>query len=58
MAVRKSWNIHHRCGRSVDHDLSNRPAEKRAGFARWLTGKECTDCWKAAQEGDGTGKEE
>ncbi|PSJ30419.1 hypothetical protein B7P34_02385 [Streptosporangium nondiastaticum] len=34
MAVRKTWNIDHRCGHSVDHDLSNRPADKRAGW--WI----------------------
>ncbi|WP_172381125.1 hypothetical protein [Streptomyces sp. MNP-20] len=34
------------------HDLSDRPADKRASFARWLASKDCTDCWKAARDGD------
>ncbi|MDT0382330.1 hypothetical protein RM572_26580 [Streptomyces sp. DSM 42041] len=34
------------------HDLSARPADKRAGFARWLAGRDCTDCWKAARDAD------
>ncbi|MFI0743012.1 hypothetical protein ACH4PU_33815 [Streptomyces sp. NPDC021100] len=58
MAVRTTWTIAHTCGHSVEHDLANRPADKRAGFARWLAGKDCTDCWKAARDGDGAGKEE
>ncbi|MBC2878062.1 MULTISPECIES: hypothetical protein [Streptomyces] len=58
MAVRTNWTIAHTCGHSVEQDLSNRPADKRAGFARWLAGKDCTDCWKAARDGDSAGKEE
>ncbi|MEU2874225.1 hypothetical protein ABZ769_34385 [Streptomyces olivoreticuli] len=58
MAVRMSWNVVHRCEHEVTHDLSNRPADKRAGFARWLAAKDCTDCWKAARYGDSASKEE
>lgn len=31
MAVRTHWTVEHACSHSVDHDLSNRPADKRAG---------------------------
>ncbi|MFE3645892.1 hypothetical protein ACFXOM_33795 [Streptomyces sp. NPDC059169] len=58
MAVRTTWNVVHTCGHSVDHDLSNRPADKRAGFARWLGGRDCTDCWKASREADTESKEQ
>jgi hypothetical protein len=58
MAVRKTWNVVHSCGHEVPHDLSNRPADKRAGFTRWLATKDCTDCWKADRDGNGVGKQE
>ncbi|MFE4055216.1 hypothetical protein ACFXP3_02730 [Streptomyces sp. NPDC059096] len=32
--------------------MSDRPADRRAGFARWLAGRDCTDCWKAARSAD------
>ncbi|KUO04685.1 hypothetical protein AQJ67_10420 [Streptomyces caeruleatus] len=48
----------HSCGHEIPHDLSNRPADRRAGFARWLEARDCTDCWKAARDEDGAGKEE
>ncbi|MDT0615549.1 hypothetical protein [Streptomyces lancefieldiae] len=49
--------MEHACSHRVDHDLSNRPADKRAGFARWLASKDCTDCWKAARDADSASKE-
>ncbi len=58
MAVRTHWTVEHACSHRVDHDLSNRPADKRAGFARWLASKDCTDCWKAARDADTGSKEE
>ncbi|MEU7719128.1 hypothetical protein [Streptomyces tibetensis] len=58
MAVRTHWTVEHTCSHSVDHDLSNRPADKRAGFARWLASKDCTDCWKAARDADSESKED
>lgn len=57
MAVLTAWKIVHRCGHEVTHDLSNRPADRRAGFARWLEGRDCTDCWKAARDSDTESKE-
>jgi hypothetical protein len=59
MAVRTSWTIEHvPCGHEVVHDLSDRPADRRAGFARWLAGRECSDCWKAARDADTESKEQ
>ncbi|WP_405814367.1 hypothetical protein OG241_07155 [Streptomyces sp. NBC_01390] len=52
------WPVEHACGHEVVHDLSDRPADRRAAFARWLTGRDCTDCWKAARDADSAGKEE
>ncbi|WTP97704.1 hypothetical protein OHA63_28975 [Streptomyces anulatus] len=57
MVIRTSWKIVHSCGHEVTHDLSNRPADRRAGFARWLEGRDCTDCWKAARDSDTESKE-
>lgn len=40
------------------HNLSDRAADRRAGFARWLAGRECTDCWKAARDADTVAKDQ
>ncbi|MEU6353062.1 hypothetical protein ABZ896_27665 [Streptomyces sp. NPDC047072] len=58
MAIRTHWTVIHVCGHEVSHDLSGRPADRRASFARWLQERDCTACWKAAREQDGAGKEE
>ncbi|MFJ8954935.1 hypothetical protein ACIRO1_33035 [Streptomyces sp. NPDC102381] len=50
--------MEHACSHQVVHDLSNRPADKRARFARWLAAKDCTECWKAARDTDTESKEE
>ena len=41
MAVKTIWPINHSCGHKADRDLSNRPADRRAGFAEWFTIIEC-----------------
>lgn len=46
------WQITYSCGHQADRDLSDRAADRRAGFAEWLAKQECTDCWRAAKEGD------
>ncbi len=58
MAVRTQWTITHDCGHEVVHDLSDRPADKRAGFARWLAARDCRDCWKASRDADTESKEQ
>lgn len=52
MAVKTIWHVTHSCGHEADRDLSDRPADRRAGFAAWLTKQTCTDCWRAAKEED------
>jgi exonuclease VII large subunit len=44
MAVRTKWSVTHSCGHETTHDLSDRAADKRAGFARWLATRDRTDC--------------
>ncbi|MBQ0855486.1 hypothetical protein J8N05_45800 [Streptomyces sp. BH-SS-21] len=58
MTVRTSWTVQHPCGHEVTHDLSGRPADRRAGFARWLAGKDCTDCWRSTRGADTQSKEQ
>lgn len=58
MAVRTKWNVDHHCGHQVIHDLSDRPADRRAGFARWLAGRDCTECWREARNADTNSKEQ
>ena len=45
MAVRITWDVEHACGHGQAHDLSSKRVSDRAGFARWLAGRDCTDCW-------------
>ncbi|MFF1796057.1 hypothetical protein ACFVXQ_17860 [Kitasatospora sp. NPDC058263] len=52
MAVKKVWKIAHSCGHQSERDLGDRPADRRAGFADWLAKQDCTDCWRAAKDGD------
>lgn len=42
MAIRTHWTVEHACSHQVVHDLSGRPADQRAGFARWLAGRDCS----------------
>jgi hypothetical protein len=47
MAVKTLWPITYSCRHSDERDLSAKPADQRAGYARWLSDKQCTDCWHA-----------
>ncbi|MFE7124908.1 hypothetical protein [Streptomyces sp. NPDC057617] len=47
--MKKLWHITHSCGHKAERDLSNRAADRRAGFAEWLANRECTDYWRAAR---------
>ncbi|PZT74121.1 MULTISPECIES: hypothetical protein [unclassified Streptomyces] len=49
MSVKKFWTIDHACGHTVEADLSDRPADRRAGYARWLAGRDCAGCWRASR---------
>lgn len=46
MAVKTEWEIDFECGHSESRDLSHKPAGDRAGFAKWLEGKQCTECFE------------
>lgn len=50
MAVKTHWSIHHSCGHEQEHDLSAKRADERAGYAKWLGGRDCTDCWRATHD--------
>ncbi|MGW2056238.1 hypothetical protein ACWCOZ_20385 [Streptomyces sp. NPDC001840] len=50
--MKKLWHITHSCGHKTERDLSDRAADRRAGFAEWLANRECTDCWRAARTTD------
>ncbi|MFB7470571.1 hypothetical protein [Kitasatospora sp. NPDC056184] len=52
MAVKEVWTITHACGHENERDLGGRPADRRAGFADWLSRQDCTDWWRAARDGD------
>jgi hypothetical protein len=58
VAIRTHFDVDHTCGHTVEHDLSARPADKRAAFARWLAARECTDCWKTTRETEGPSTQE
>jgi len=50
MAVKTTWDVEHTCGHGQAHDLSSKRVSDRAGFARWLAGRDCTDCWTRDRE--------
>jgi hypothetical protein len=47
MAVKTNWTVEHECGHTEEHDLSDKRPSERAGRARWLASKGCSDCWRA-----------
>ncbi|WP_019359476.1 hypothetical protein [Streptomyces sp. AA1529] len=58
MPVQKIWSVDHACGHSIDVDLSERPADRRAGYARWLASRDCSECWRASKDADSESKAE
>ena len=50
MAVKTTWPVEHSCGHDEDHDLSERRPSERASYARWLAGRECSECWTAKRD--------
>ncbi|SHN22972.1 hypothetical protein [Actinacidiphila paucisporea] len=50
--VKTIYQITHSCGHMAERDLGGRRADERAGFARWLTERPCTECWKDAHQSD------
>ncbi|NYV73271.1 hypothetical protein [Streptomyces sp. UH6] len=52
MAIRTKWTVEHACGHEIEHDLANRPADRRAGYARWLADRDCSvNCTSPASLG-------
>lgn len=58
MAVKKLWTIEHACGHTSEADLSGRLADRRAGYARWLAARDCTQCWRASPNRDGVARDD
>ncbi|MEU6440385.1 hypothetical protein [Streptomyces sp. NPDC047046] len=52
MAIPTEWTIDHTCGHTETRDLTNRPADRRAGFAEWLGTQPCTACWETARSAE------
>lgn len=50
MAVKTAWPVEHDCGHEQHHDLSGKRPSQRAGYARWLAGRDCTACWQAERD--------
>ena len=52
MAIKTEWPVEHRCGHREEHDLSGRRPSERAGYARWLSSKDCSICWRGTRGND------
>jgi hypothetical protein len=52
MAIKTVWAVEHSCGHDEDHDLSAKRPSERAGYVRWLTTKDCSECWRATRDAD------
>jgi hypothetical protein len=52
MAIKTIWPIGHSCGHTDEHDLSGKRPSERAGYARWLSGKDCSNCWRGTRDND------
>jgi hypothetical protein len=50
VTVQTVWRVHHQCGHDQEHDLSEKRASERAGFARWLASRDCFECWCASRD--------
>jgi hypothetical protein len=47
MTIKTVWPVEHVCDHEEEHDLSGKRPSERAGYARWLSSKECSSCWRA-----------
>jgi hypothetical protein len=52
MAVKTNWTVEHQCGHTQERDLSDKRPSERAGRARWLASKDCSQCWQAQRDKD------
>lgn len=46
--AKTKFSVDHECGHTQEHDLSAKPAGKRAGLAKWLKDKPCWECGKTS----------
>jgi hypothetical protein len=49
MTIKTVWSLQHVCDHEEEHDLSGKRPSERAGYARWLSSKECSICWRASR---------
>jgi len=47
--AKTKFSVEHECGHTQMHDLSAKPAGKRAGLATWLKGKPCWECGRSSE---------
>ena len=52
MAIKTVWPVEHHCGHLEEYDLSARCPSERAGYARWLSGKDRSTCWRRTRGND------
>jgi len=50
VTVKTTWDVTHICGHEQAHDLSAKRVSERAGYARWLSTKDCGDCYFAKRD--------
>jgi hypothetical protein len=48
VTIKTVWTVQHACDHEEEHDLSGKRSSERAGYARWLSSKECSICWRAS----------
>jgi hypothetical protein len=58
MGVKTIWRVEHECGDDEDHDLSDKRLSERFGYARWLSSKECSRCWRRSRDSDSSTEKE
>lgn len=46
MAIKTHYEIKYSCGHKETKDLSERPAGKRASFAKWAERQKCSTCYR------------
>ena len=52
MAIKAEWPVEHHCGHVEEHDLCGRRPSERAGYARWLSRRDCSICWRGTRGND------
>jgi len=47
VAVDDMVPVRHSCGHEQEHDMSARDLSERRRFAKWLSKRQCNECWRA-----------